>query len=230
MTNIKSYWIDQLQNVREYQAIASTEDKELTDIKEHLDNLIDDQFIKTATEKGILRREKILGIAPYADYSLESRRFRTLSRWNNKLPYTLKALKEKLDELCGKNNYIFDLQNNDYIFKLVVHLGLYGSLDELQLMLKKVLPCNLVLDLDNVLYEKKESGIYSGSSISSGTHYVLTSDINDTYDLDGNSYTASAMVDSAAYQLTNDINEVMNSTATVRNASVPITGTQIKIT
>lgn len=75
MRGIKSYWIEEIQDIKEFQVIAEVEDQEMVALEKHIQDLISDQFIQTATEQGIARREKMLKLVPFADDTLESRRF-----------------------------------------------------------------------------------------------------------------------------------------------------------
>ena len=57
-----------------------------------VDRVLRNRFIETADEYGLSRYEKMLGIYPSAEDTLESRRSRVRSKWFNKIPYTMKTL------------------------------------------------------------------------------------------------------------------------------------------
>ena len=107
-------------------------------------------FIETADEYGISRFEKLLKIYPSKDDTLESRRLRVQIRWFDELPYTLITLLEKLIMLCGKDN--FTLEHNfstGYTLIFSTCLALPGQVDELDNILKVMLPCNIIVKSSN---------------------------------------------------------------------------------
>ena len=86
--------------LREYNqetvAALQAENPEFRLVWEGADKVLYNEFILTADESGISRFEKILGILPLNEDTLESRRARVQSRWFNEIPYTMKALVLKL--------------------------------------------------------------------------------------------------------------------------------------
>jgi hypothetical protein len=151
--SLKDYWIDEIQKVQEFQAIADAIDPEITDINTETENLLDDQFIQDATENGIARREKMLNIQPFADDTLETRRFRVGVKWNNQLPYTYRQLEKKLTDLVGLNGYTIVLDNGAYTLTVRVSLGQKRMLQDAERMVDNMSPQNLVLTVD-LLYNK----------------------------------------------------------------------------
>lgn len=148
MKQVQEYWPPILQEIKEFQEIAKAENPELEKVWQEVDNLIDDQFIETATERGIARRERILGIATFADDDLETRRFRIYARWNDKLPYTYRVLENKLIQLCGEDGYLMNLNVDAYSLEIRVELIRKRMLDEVALLAKLMVPANILLTVD----------------------------------------------------------------------------------
>lgn len=171
--NIREYWIEEIQNVKEFQALASTEDGEIESINQAISDLMSDQFIETATEKGIARREKILSIIPFADDSLADRRFRVLSRWNSKLPYTYLGLVEKLNQLCGEKGYTIELNHNDYTLQIKVELTAKRMEQEVRDMTRKMIPANLALTVELRYRQHKELKRYTHAQLRAFRHREL---------------------------------------------------------
>ena len=73
----------------EFQGITGAEQPEFENAWAAVDDLLNNQFIKTAGNLGLSRWEKILGISPKGTDTLDDRRFRVLTRLNEELPYTL---------------------------------------------------------------------------------------------------------------------------------------------
>jgi len=112
---------------------------------EEVRNIIADQWIEISTERGIARREKMLGIQPFADESLEDRRFKILSKWNKKLPYTYRGLEQLLNALCGAGGYVMELKPKEYSLDIKIELTRKRILDEVQRTVQEMIPANLVL-------------------------------------------------------------------------------------
>jgi hypothetical protein len=199
--NLISYLPGILQNVREYTVIMDAENPEFQQVFDTSEVLVDDLFITTATIQGLKRYESILSVKPSDQDTVETRRLRIISRWNDRIPYTWNALKDKLDVLCGVNNYTLDLENEIYTLNFEVHLGTYGALDELFSMLQQLLPANLIFIIDNVLLQGDTEEVFLGSAMVQGYHYTLTSDINTTYSSDGITTNASVPIIGNKYEI-----------------------------
>jgi hypothetical protein len=173
-TPIQIYWPEVISKIREFQTIAVAEDPELFDLWQAVEKVATDQFIETSTEEGLSRYEKMIGAYPTLGDTLESRRLKVLSRWNNEIPYTWGSLQEKVALICGQDGFEMSLQNEDYKIILTTFLATYGALDELKVTTDRSVPANIVIEINNVLLEKQEAQIFQGSAISTGIRYVLT--------------------------------------------------------
>lgn len=202
-----SYLPPVLQNIRELQVITDSENPEFQLVFDTSEKVLGNLFIHDADEAGIKRYEKILGIKPSSNDTLETRRFRVLSRWNDRMPYTWKALLEKLDTLCGEGNYTIILKNDEYTIDLTTYLGVYGEFNELSNLLEKVIPCNLIVNAENILFGQKETALYFGSAVNCGLHYTLTTNISEDYQVSSDVKMGSKIVDGMHYLLTSNINE-----------------------
>ena len=95
-----------VQEFKEFQGITSGEQPEFDLVWD-----AHDQFINTMDNYGLSRWEEILRLVPKATDSLNVRRFRVLSRLNERLPYTLPQLRNILQTLCGKGNFTAEIQD-----------------------------------------------------------------------------------------------------------------------
>jgi hypothetical protein len=145
MPSIRDYWPEFLARVREFGVLADSEDVELETLRKAIDDVLNDQFIETATERGIARREAILNIVPYGDDTLETRRFRVAGKWLNRLPYTMRMLQERLDAMLGTGHYEIELHKEPYTLKVKIELIAKRQFDAAQEMLREVVPANLQL-------------------------------------------------------------------------------------
>jgi len=148
MTKIMDLWPPIMQELREFQKIAEIEDVFFEKFIQEIDGIVDDQFIQTATEKGIARRERMLKISPFADDTLETRRFRVQGVWNDKLPYTYRVLLERLDSLCGPDGYVMELNAGEYSLNIKIELTKKRMFDEVVRIARQMVPANIVITVE----------------------------------------------------------------------------------
>lgn len=177
MTLIRDYWPEFLSEFREFQEIANTEDFELSLVRQAVANLLDDQFIQTATETGIAWRERMLKVVPFADDDLESRRFRIQAKWNDKLPYTYKELVDKMNSLCGKNGYTMTLNSNLYTLDIKIELINRRMFDEVEKISRKMVPANMLVTVELRYNQYNKLSAYTHVQLSSHTHYQLRNEV-----------------------------------------------------
>lgn len=170
---IKEYWIEAVQSIKEFESIGAVEDGELKNVNDELQNLISDQFIQTATEKGIARREKMLSIVPFADDTLESRRFRVLSKWGDELPYTYRSMIERLTHLCGKDGFSIKLNSNEYTLVVRVDLTIKRMEEEARNLVRKMAPANLLVTVELRYRQHKELKRYTHAQLRAFRHREL---------------------------------------------------------
>lgn len=196
-----SYLPPIIRDVRELKAITDAENPEFRLVFGTSEQVLKNQFIHDCDIDGISRYESILGIKPTSDDTLESRVFRVLSRWNDVVPYTYKALVQKLVQLCDGLNYTISLENWIYTINLKTHMGVYGGLQEIYNLLDEIVPCNMVVNLSNDLIHENETDVFIGNTLVCGSHYVLTENIDVKYDISPNANTGSVVVDGTHYTL-----------------------------
>lgn len=145
-------------SLRDYLPVYEKNYKELKSIQEALDpeiygesgaytaeeSLDNDLFILSASAQGISRFEKILKITPASTDSLEARRARVLIKWNNRVPYTMRVLISKLNNICGIGNYELDTSElTSYLLYIITHFSKDGEAEALDTILKMMIPANL---------------------------------------------------------------------------------------
>lgn len=104
-----------------------------------------DRFILQASEYGVGRHEKILGIEPGKNESLEDRRKRVYLLWNKKIRWTHRTFLKWLDVYLGKDNYKLSLDYDKYGIEIEVTIkeSLYFDLEDLQRQVRDIIPANL---------------------------------------------------------------------------------------
>lgn len=176
--NLIEYLPEFLRDVKEYQAILTmAEQPEMVELWKAEENALKDQFISDATENGIARWEKVLGIKPNKDDDLELRRFTIKTRINEKLPFTVTNLKDQLELLCGKDGYAVTLDAENYTLMVSVALTARSSLGDVNSFLKRVVPANMIVSVKikynyHELFESK-----THESLSQYTHERLRNEV-----------------------------------------------------
>lgn len=123
-----------IQEYLEIREIMKTENPEFQLVEDESEIIKNNQFIQSCNLTGISKFEKLIGIVPSADDTLESRINRVLVRWNDTVPYTWKTLLNKLDTLCGgSDNYEIIRKLDEHKLEITTHLDLYGQVEELDL-------------------------------------------------------------------------------------------------
>ncbi|MDE6125021.1 MAG: YmfQ family protein [Eubacterium sp.] len=146
--DLTEYQLDVLKNVTEMHAIMNTETPVVQAIWNACEDCMNDQFITEATENGIARREEMLNITPYATDTLEDRRFRLLSRYNENIPYTRKSLANMLETLCGENGYELTILTSEFTVKVKIALAVKKQSDGVKELLERILPYNMLFSVE----------------------------------------------------------------------------------
>lgn len=195
----------------EFKEITKAQSMELNRIRIHLIGIFKDRFVLEATEHGLRRWEKVLKIHRRSTDTLEERRFRILAKMNNRLPYTFRALIQRLNAICGEGKYQVFLDANAY----ELNFEFFEKIADVKLLkdtMEEMIPVNLALDYNYVIrvpgiivipkahvypvlypicgltvvtnYEKGMSGKLSGSGKLKGHLYevpYVASDMSVTY-------------------------------------------------
>ena len=191
--NLWQYLPPFLKEYKELNTLFSAESPEFQTMAEQLDEMRDDFFIQTASEKGIARYEKILGFRPNISDSLETRRSNVLARWYDGLPYTVNALKKRLSIIQGNNDVDVTIDDNDPFHLFIdTHLETAGQLDQLYYILDTMLPANISYSSRNYVGGTVRLKLnYDLVSSMTGT-FTLTNDLDCNVKISGNSFVGMA--------------------------------------
>lgn len=132
-----------MRNYKEIKAIMSTEQNELESTWNSANEVLDNQFIQSATQKGIVRYETMLGITPKATYTLDERKFNILAKMNEQLPYSMTQLNTSLAALCGTEGYNLKLNADEYTLQVKLALGNENNIEAVKVLLNQMLPANI---------------------------------------------------------------------------------------
>jgi len=204
--NLLSYWMPLLRKIKEFKEIATTEEPELRYILEAIDRTLNNMFIETADEYGIKRFEGMMGIYPEEGSSLETRRFYVLVKWNDKVPYTDNTLYNRLLSLCGSaDKFTIEEHYNEYYINITTTLGIEGTFDTVATVLEEMLPCNLILNLKNIIEAAKSTPLGIGVATCTAMGYLITNDINKEYSESGSLYYGVGVSKAGTHIITHDL-------------------------
>ena len=172
------YLPDILREIREFKVINAAEQLEADTLWNSVATLFDCLSVDTLPKYAVLRWEKILKITSKLDDTLETRRFRILTRLNNKLPYTEIALNELLETLCGKENFDLFVDADNYFINIRVALTARSSFEDVYNFIHKIRPANMIVDLSLMYTQNKSLSKYTHRELSEYTHYALRNEVS----------------------------------------------------
>ena len=167
-----------MQSFGEMKEIFKSVDIEFDDVYSAISFIIDNCFIDSADEYGISKYEKVLGILPVDDEDLEIRRARVKIRWNDYLPYTVRALREKFDGICGVGKYQLDEQYEDYYIGVRTQLVSDTVLDEVALLLEQILPSNMAYEVGQLYNTHGNLKVHTHGYLKDFTHKTIKEDVD----------------------------------------------------
>jgi hypothetical protein len=161
--DLVSYLPPFMKKFKEMVTVQKAENPEFILVWSATEQTLSNQFIATADEYGIAQYEEMLGILPYKEDTLDSRRSRLQNAWYQQTPYTMRSLVEKMKLLYGESNFAITKQYDSYKIIVNTTLDIFGQLPDLRTMLDNMIPCNMVIDLHNVVASDAEANIKVGS-------------------------------------------------------------------
>ena len=168
-----------MQEYREIQKVMAAEEPELRLLWELLRKVFNNQFIQYCDDDGISKFEEMLGLHRYENDTLEIRIFRVLTYWNDQIPYTWRVLVNRMDQLCGAGNYELRPNFNVYELRITTKFDDAKKYDELNNMLKTILPANLEFNSVNILTPKTENRIYVTNGVINYMKYEISAKLPD---------------------------------------------------
>lgn len=162
---LDKYLPNYLQKYTQLMKITLSENPEFQLAMNQSESLKNNAFIEFCDEKGIARFEQIMDITPSSQDTLETRRSRVLTRWNEALPYTEKFLQRKLNSLCGINNYEINENFKTYQMNLKTYLDSNGKIEELKYLLESIVPANIKTKAFNEMAVEAEKNLIHKSTV-----------------------------------------------------------------
>ena len=171
------YLPEMLRDIYEFQKICSAGDIELDSLRESLAETVGDNFVRSLSESGCTRWEKILKLTPKATDSMEDRRFRIHSALNRDIPYTMRGLDQQLFTLCGADGYSADLDADNYSITVKVALTAKEQFEDVRKLLAQVLPANILAKVTLKYNQHATLGAFKHEQLSKFSHDQLRNEV-----------------------------------------------------
>lgn len=204
-TDLAKYYPIIYKGVLETDQLVATENKLFEEVEQLTLEVEQNQFILTANARGLAVYENMLNIIanPQSD-SIQFRRERIINRLSTAPPFTIRELRNKLDQLLGEDNYIIDLVHREYKFNLTTFttfIGEYGKVDEMLRTLFVILPVNLEKHVINLIIAEKTTLTYIGQVLDLAKDYLLSSDIVSSATIQANARAGSVVDAGTVYEI-----------------------------
>lgn len=168
--SIKEYLPQYLQEVEEFEEICKTEDIELEELNSKIEEMLNEIIVNKAKGYGLDRYERIYNIIPKSS-NIEERRFNILSKMNNKVPFTLNWLRNKLETLVGKDNYRINIDYANYSVTIEVSMIFENIANTLNVDLREQLPANMLITVN--LFQTENAKLYVGAIMRQGDYMKI---------------------------------------------------------
>ncbi|WP_291292328.1 putative phage tail protein [Enterococcus sp.] len=162
--NLKELVPNWYEDIREFDVLFAVEEAMIQEIDEKVKKVKDNQWIQTADEQTIYFHEELLGILANPEVEdLAFRKQRILNRLQSKPPFTVTYLKEQLNKVFGKDNYLLVINYDDYQIILETATENANWFIEAQSLINKVKPANIVY-IQRPTYHEKIEILESGTT------------------------------------------------------------------
>lgn len=175
--DLVSYLPEFLREYIELKKILDVQQPEVQLLEDLTEKLKDNQFILFADTQGIEKFEQMLKIQALDDDTLENRRSRIMSRWNNKIPYTVQILRNKLETLCGKDGYSLKVIHGEYRIIVRVNLINKKNFSIVKEMLEEVIPANMEIDLSLLYNQHGTLAKFTHKELAKYTHRQIREEV-----------------------------------------------------
>lgn len=144
MINIKSYFPPLYNDILEIDTLVKIENDLFENLNSEFEKAIKNEYVITADKETIKKYETLLRINDGDDKELSFRRQRILNRLAMNMPFTLRALKQKLDELIGKGNYNIFINPGKFTLYIESKILNQTWFNETYITINKMKPANIV--------------------------------------------------------------------------------------
>ena len=143
IVDLMSYLPQYIQEYLQIQSIMKVEEFEIQKMEDDSEIVKDNMFVTSTNEDGIKRFEKMFGIIPFSNDTLEMRRARVMARYTTTATYTMRGLEERLNAICGVDNYALKLIPDEYRIEIALSLRAKDLINTVESMMRDMIPANM---------------------------------------------------------------------------------------
>lgn len=165
-----------IMNIPDIAELYSINDEQSQALEEAAEEMDKNMFLDQMDEPMTARWEAMLNITPQENDTLNDRRFRVKSKAVGKLPYSLRAVKRKLDTLCPEGNTMTVLAGEE---KVEIKLALKSKkmIEDVQALMEEVLPLNMVYSVKIIWNQHQTLSKFTHGQLSAYTHRQLREEL-----------------------------------------------------
>ena len=161
----------------EFPLLCKTEQPEFDRLNTAVDEVLDAQFVSTASETAIARYEKIFGITPMDTDTLAERRFKVLAKINAQLPFSVRRLRQQLETLCGADGYKLELDGDRYTLTVKVALTAKRNQQAVEELLADIVPANMVCTTSLLYNQHADLTRFTHAQLALLTHFAIREEV-----------------------------------------------------
>lgn len=158
-----------LQEIAEFKEIADAEQPEFDEVAAAVRDLPNQLFVFNMGEIGVERWEKILNIPSKTTETLEERRNRITMKLMAQIPYTYRRLLEMLEQTCGKDGFIVELDAANYSLTVKVAVTRAANYPDVVELVENVAPANLLVTVMQLYHRWRDYAGYTWADASAYT-------------------------------------------------------------
>lgn len=153
-TDLMAYLPVWYKEIEEYQQIIAAEKAQAVTLLSNMTAVKGNFFFATMNEGAVAEWESVLGIIPNpATETLEFRRMRLINRLSTKPPFSIRFLRQKLDELIGAGNYVLTVDGSAYTIYIEASASNQGYAIEVARTINAIKPAHIVYVLTPFLQD-----------------------------------------------------------------------------
>ena len=153
-TDLMAYLPVWYKEIEEYQQIIAAEKAQAVTLLSNMTAVKGNFFFATMNEGAVAEWERVLGIIPNpATETLEFRRMRLINRLSTKPPFSIRFLRQKLDELIGAGNYVLTVDGSAYTIYIEASASNQGYAIEVARTINAIKPAHIVYVLTPFLQD-----------------------------------------------------------------------------
>lgn len=167
---------DIISQIPEIKIIYETNEMQERDLEIAIETIDNNLFLNTMSIDVIEEWEEILDIIPYDDDTIDDRRFRVKAKIIERVPYSLRVLRRKLDTLSPEG-YKLTLSYALDAIEVKIALKSKRMIDAVEKSMEDIVPLNMLLDC-GVLWNNYELlNRFTHEQLSSRTYASIREDV-----------------------------------------------------